>query len=233
MAAFFEDYKNFYGKVDCDESGKSLDEFLRDYDISKYQTPANTVDTLVFARKENDLNKGLKLLLIKRRNHPSIGMYALPGGFVEMKENLMDAALRELEEETGVNNIEVEQLSTYGDYKRDPRTRIITTAYVALVNEADVSAKAGDDAAYAGWFSISEELISSEEYKENGHTRVCELHKVTLSEDNKDTISAEVYVKYNKDTILRNRVFEVANSSDIAADHAAIILDGYYRVLGK
>lgn len=233
MAAFFEDYKNFYGKVDCDESGKSLDEFLRDYDISKYQTPANTVDTLVFARKENDLNKGLKLLLIKRRNHPSIGMYALPGGFVEMKENLMDAALRELEEETGVNNIEVEQLSTYGDYKRDPRTRIITTAYVALVNEADVSAKAGDDAAYAGWFSISEELISSEEYKENGHTRVCELHKVTLSEDNKDTISAEVYVKYNKDTILKNRVFEVANSSDIAADHAAIILDGYYRVLGK
>lgn len=233
MAAFFEDYKNFYGKVDCDESGKSLDEFLRDYDISKYQTPANTVDTLVFARKENDLNKGLKLLLIKRRNHPSIGMYALPGGFVEMKENLMDAALRELEEETGVNNIEVEQLSTYGDYKRDPRTRIITTAYVALVNEADVSAKAGDDAAYAGWFSISEELISSEEYKENGHTRVCELHKVILSEDNKDTISAEVYVKYNKDTILKNRVFEVANSNDIAADHAAIILDGYYRVLGK
>jgi 8-oxo-dGTP diphosphatase len=70
----------------------------------------------------------LRLLMIRRRNHPNIGMWALPGGFVELRENLEDAAKRELMEETGVENAPMIQLKTYGDYDRDPRWRVITTA---------------------------------------------------------------------------------------------------------
>lgn len=232
MPAFFKDYDKFYGTGQRNEQGKTLDEFLDSYDTSQYETPSNTVDTLVFAGKDRDIKKGLRLLLIKRRNHPSIGYYALPGGFVEMRENLMDAALRELKEETGVDNIEVEQLATYGDYKRDPRTRIITTAYVAYVNEDELRVQASDDAAYAGWFNVSDTLISSDEYVENGQKRIKEIHKLTLNEDGKEEIYANVLVKYNKEGILRNKTYEVVESDKIAADHGAIILNGYHRIMG-
>ena len=144
----------------------------------------------------------------------------------------MDAALRELKEETGVDNIEVEQLATYGDYKRDPRTRIITTAYVAYVNEDELRVQASDDAAYAGWFNVSDTLISSDEYVQNGQKRIKEIHKLTLNEDGKEEIYANVLVKYNKEGILRNKTYEVVESDKIAADHGAIILNGYHRIMG-
>lgn len=232
MTAFFKDYEKFYGTGQKDEQGRTLDEFLESYDTSKYETPSNTVDTLVFAGKDRDVKKGLRILLIKRRNHPSIGYYALPGGFVEMRENLMDAALRELKEETGVDNIEVEQLATYGDYKRDPRTRVITTAYVAYVNEDELKVEAGDDAAYAGWFNVSEQLIDSEEYVDNGQRKIKELHRLTLFEDGKEEIYADVLVRYNKEGILKNKTYEVVKTDKIAVDHGAIILNGYHRIMG-
>ena len=68
---------------------------------------------------------------------------ALPGGFAEMRENLEDTARRELEEETGVKDLPLEQFAVYGDYDRDPRTRVITTAYLSLVNEQDITVRAG------------------------------------------------------------------------------------------
>ncbi len=86
---------------------------------------------VIFASSEDivtDINC-LKVLLVKRSNHPSIGYWALPGGFVNMQENLEDTAGRELEEETGVKGLILEQFAVYGDYDRDPRTRVITTAY--------------------------------------------------------------------------------------------------------
>jgi len=73
----------------------------------------------------------------------SCRLWACPGGFVEFKENLYDAALRELQEETGLHDIEAEQFKSYGDYDRDPRTRIITTAFVALIDEGSQKAQAG------------------------------------------------------------------------------------------
>ena len=72
------------------------------------------------------------MLLVKRGNHPSIGCWALPGGFVDLRENLEDTARRELQEETGVSGLPVEQFACYGDYQRDPRARIITSAYLSI-----------------------------------------------------------------------------------------------------
>ena len=107
----------------------------------------------------------LKVLLVRRSNHPSIGFWALPGGFAEMRENLEDTARRELEEETGVKELPLEQFAVYGDYDRDPRTRVITTAYLSLVNEQDITVRAGDDAADAAWCSLCRKKRKSTQEK--------------------------------------------------------------------
>ena len=167
-----------------------------------------------------------RILLIKRGNHPCIGLWACPGGFVEFKENLYDAALRELQEETGLHDIEAEQLKSYGDYDRDPRTRIITTAFVALIDEGSQKAQAGDDAREAGWFDISDELVNKTEDK----SLVKEEWLCRLSNADKNiNICARVEVTYRKG-ILKNRTYKVVDGDGLAADHAAIILEGYHHV---
>ncbi len=116
--------------------------------------PSVMVDILVFAVNEN--LDALKLLLIRRRNHPYIHCWALPGGFVEMKESLDEAVRRELQEETGMQDIYMEQLYTFGEVHRDPRTRVISVAYMALIRQQAVEVHAGDDAMDAEWFTIRE-----------------------------------------------------------------------------
>jgi 8-oxo-dGTP diphosphatase len=111
--------------------------------------PSLTVDLVIFTVRENSL----QVLLIQRRNEPYAGMWALPGGFVELEESLEDAALRELEEETGLRDVYLEQLYTYGNPSRDPRGRVVTVAYFALIPaNAIIRAEGGDDATRASWF---------------------------------------------------------------------------------
>ncbi len=117
---------------------------------SEYPRPMVTVDVVIFTLRENDL----QVLLIRRRNPPFAGMWAIPGGFVDIDESLETAALRELEEETGVRDVYLEQFHTFGDPGRDPRGRTITVAYLALVRANQVQPRAGDDAAEAGWWSV-------------------------------------------------------------------------------
>ena len=218
-----EQNKCFIGTGECNKAGENLATFLDKYDPNKYQNPCNTVDTLVFTKKDSHIKK---ILLIKRGNHPSIGYWACPGGFVEFKENLYDAALRELQEETGLHDIEAEQLKSYGDYDRDPRTRIITTAFVALIDEGSQKAQAGDDAREAGWFDISDVLINKTEYSEHVEEEwLCRL----TDEDNNVNICSRVKVSYRKG-ILKNRTYKVLDGGELAADHAAIILEGYHHV---
>src|SRR5215831_15346710 len=98
------------------------------YDPSKYERPSVTVDVVMMSLRQGDLH----VLLIKRRSWPFEGMWAIPGGFVNMNESLETAAKRELGEETGVEDVYLEQLYTFGDPGRDPRTRVITVVYFAL-----------------------------------------------------------------------------------------------------
>ena len=121
------------------------------YDPNQYERPSVTVDVVTFTLRDHDL----KVLLIRRKHPPFAGYWAIPGGFVQMDESLEAGALRELEEETGVCDVYIEQLYTFGQPNRDPRTRVITVAYFALVPASALPAlQAGDDAADAQWWSM-------------------------------------------------------------------------------
>lgn len=120
----------------------------------EYQHPAVTVDCIVFALDQQEME--LRILLIKRGEEPFKGSWALPGGFVLPDESLIDAAERELYEETGLKDIFLEQLYTFGDPKRDPRERVISVSYYALVNIENKCLNASTDASDAAWFSLTD-----------------------------------------------------------------------------
>jgi 8-oxo-dGTP diphosphatase len=118
----------------------------------EFARPALTVDVVVFALDEEDL----QVMLVERDLKPFAGQWALPGGFVRVDESLEDAARRELEEETGLKNIFLEQLYTFGDLNRDPRERVVTVAYYALVNFEGHDVHASTDARNAAWFAVND-----------------------------------------------------------------------------
>ncbi|KKT29235.1 MAG: NUDIX hydrolase [Candidatus Collierbacteria bacterium GW2011_GWC2_44_18] len=120
------------------------------YDVTKYDRPSVTVDVLLFTVEAGEL----KILLVKRNETPFEDSWALPGGFVRMDESLDEAANRELSEETGVKNLYLEQLYTFGNPKRDPRTRVITVTYMALVSNTEWKFKSTGDAKEAKFFAV-------------------------------------------------------------------------------
>jgi len=118
----------------------------------EYPRAALTVDCVVFGLDDEDL----KVLLIQRDLPPFEGQWALPGGFVRVQESLEEAARRELCEETGVDIAYLEQLYSFGAVDRDPRERVVTVAYYALVNLDSHTVQADTDARTAAWFAIDD-----------------------------------------------------------------------------
>ncbi|MGI9240488.1 MAG: NUDIX hydrolase [Verrucomicrobiales bacterium] len=116
----------------------------------EYPRPALTVDCVIFGLDDDEL----KVLLIKRGNEPFLGSWAIPGGFVIPGESLDEAARRELREETGLKNVYLEQLYTFGEPGRDPREHVVSVAYFALTNLSEHRVQADTDASEAAWFSI-------------------------------------------------------------------------------
>lgn len=116
----------------------------------QYPRAALTVDCVVFGFDGIEL----QVLLIRRAQAPFKNRWALPGGFVRVEETLDEAARRELEEETGLRDVFLEQLYTFGNVKRDPRERVVSVAWFALVKPSAVTA--ATDAAEAKWFSVDD-----------------------------------------------------------------------------
>lgn len=117
-----------------------------------YPKPSVTTDCIII-RKVVDNNQ---VLLIKRRDNPFAGKWALPGGFVEDDEDLEDGAIRELKEETGLTNVELHQFRTYGTPGRDPRGHTISVVYYGIIKNNSIEMTAGDDAEEAAWFDINQ-----------------------------------------------------------------------------
>jgi 8-oxo-dGTP diphosphatase len=127
-----------------------MEENAATYDPTRYERPSVTVDVVIFTLR----NRELHVLMVQRRRWPYEGYWALPGGFIEMHESLEEAALRELEEETGVRDVYVEQLFTFGEPGRDPRTRVISVAYFALVRSDLHQLRVSDETTDVRWFAV-------------------------------------------------------------------------------
>jgi 8-oxo-dGTP diphosphatase len=145
-----QDIQNGTDQMQNVQDIKEVESEPHHYDASKYERPSVTVDVLMMSLRQRDL----QMLLIKRRAWPFEGMWAIPGGFVMMNESLEAAAKRELQEETGVQDVYLEQLYTFGDPERDPRTRVITVVYFALLDSERLQVRAASDATDVGWFSV-------------------------------------------------------------------------------
>ncbi|MEJ2608684.1 MAG: NUDIX domain-containing protein [Candidatus Thiodiazotropha sp.] len=117
-----------------------------------YPHPAVTTDVVLFTIQMSTLS----ILLIQRKNPPFQGMWALPGGFLDITEDLESCAKRELQEETGIEGVYLEQLGTFGKPDRDPRERIISVAYFALTPSDNLNPRASSDASETAWFAISQ-----------------------------------------------------------------------------
>lgn len=118
----------------------------------KYPHPSVTTDCVIFGFDGKDLN----ILLVERGLEPFKGSWALPGGFLKMDETVEECAKRELQEETNVSNVFLEQFHTFSAVDRDPRERVLTVAFYALVKPSDYKVIGGDDASQAEWFEQNE-----------------------------------------------------------------------------
>jgi 8-oxo-dGTP diphosphatase len=231
--------QNLNQELPRDKRGLTEEEFLAGYNPAKYERPSVTVDMLIFTIREQEKNnyrklpeKTLSLLLIQRGEHPHLGKWALPGGFVGMEENLEDAALRELEEETGLKDIYLEQLYTWGDVGRDARTRVISTSYMALTDSKSLVPKASDDAANAAWFSAELKLKEEKKEKyENGY-KLKQTYKLILTGE-QEILSAgyEITKTIGKGTIHTER--RLTESNGLAFDHGKIIAYAIDRLRNK
>lgn len=195
------------------EDGLTEREFIKSYNPNKYDRPSVTNDVLIFTiedlAKESTRTlskKKLQVLLIQRKNHPHIHKWAIPGGFVEMNEDLIDGAYRELQEETGISDVYVEQLYTFGDLyldknktiPRDPRTRIITVANIALISKEKMKPVAGDDAKDVMWFDVKKVLID----KRVEEKHIIKTHSLELlSEDGKIKICYKIQERTTKNSL--------------------------------
>lgn len=195
---------------DLNAEGETLEEFLAHYDETKYRRPSNTVDMILMTVSEGKL----KLLLVKRGNHPFINDWALPGGFVNFDEDLDHAVERELAEETHITkHTYFRQLYTLGNADRDPRTRIISTVYLSMTPEENIKlAKAGDDAADTAWFTISK---VTEKTDAKGRTSLLSLEEENLG----IRMEYRIYDKAMNNYIETRSVMCKSSNCQLAADH--------------
>ena len=183
---------------------KEEEEFLKSYDVSKYERPSVTADIIIFTIDDED---ELNILLIRRGGFPYKGFWAIPGGFLDVgKETLDDAAFRELKEETGVDNAFLNQLYTFGDLGRDPRTTVISVAYIALVAKDALNIKAGDDASDAQLFKIK--------YDVNGI--IFQNDKVIITEND---------LAFDHSKIIRTAITRLRNRIDYESDAFNLLKD--------
>ncbi|TVX92950.1 NUDIX hydrolase [Paenibacillus agilis] len=222
-----------------DMNGLTEQEFLKQYRAGDYERPSVATDMAIFTVTDSEESnyrklpkKELQILLIQRGGHPYLGNWALPGGFVRPTETTEQAALRELKEETNVDNVYLEQLYTFSDPGRDPRTWVMSCSYMALIDSSKVQVKAGDDADKASWFSVNYRLLKEQkELLEDGFikTKQYELkligHDVTLTSVVECTMTSTEATSAMKYSIISNE--------GLAFDHAKIISYAIERLRGK
>ncbi|MGE7825591.1 NUDIX domain-containing protein [Paenibacillus sp. NPDC093718] len=221
-----------------DRDGLTEREFLEQYRAGDYERPSVAADMVIFTVTDEEADsyrklpeKELRILLIRRGGHPFLGKWALPGGFVQPSETTEQAAARELREETGVDDVYLEQLYTFSDIGRDPRTWVMSCSYMALINSDKLELKAGEDAADAAWFQVSYRLLREQkELMEDGYVKTLE-YELKLSGE--EELSAIVARTLTVKTTSTSTDYKIVSNNGLAFDHAKIIACAIERLRGK
>ena len=200
----------------------SEEEFLKDYDSSKYEKLSITTDILIFSvSDEKDDNyrklnkKHFSVLLVKRDNYPFKDKWCLPGGFIKIDEDIEDSAKRILASETNLHDIYLEQLYTFSNPKRDPRMRVVSTSYMALIDKNRLNEQIPKN---ASWFNIMvlEDKKSINITLDNGNEEIKLKIGKTLKEKTTD--------RYKYDVLFNDK---------LAFDHPLVIASGISRLKNK
>lgn len=200
----------------------SEEEFLKNYNANEYEKLSLTTDIIIFSvsNKPTDnyrktTKKYMSILLVKRKDYPFKDKWCLPGGFLDIKEDLEDCPKRILEKETNIKNVYLEQLYTLGNIDRDPRMRIVSVSYMALIDKNTIKDKLSENAA---WFdvTINENNDIIEVYLEKPDIKIKLKYKKVLQESTSG--------KYK---------FQVIEDNSLAFDHSSIIITGIERLKNK
>lgn len=201
---------------------RSEEEFLRDYDPSQFDRLSLTTDILVFSVSDGPQDNYRKLskkyfsvLLVKRSDYPFKDKWCLPGGFVGIDEDIEDAPARILKNEANVSDIYLEQLYTHGDPKRDPRMRIISTSYMALIDKNRLSDKVSDK---ASWFNVM--VLEDKKFID------------VILDNGNETIKFKIKKILKEKTTDRYK-YEVVENDKMAFDHPLVIVSGIARLKNK
>ncbi|WP_440960167.1 NUDIX hydrolase [Paenibacillus nitricinens] len=222
-----------------DRDGLTEHQFLEQYRAGDFERPSVAADMVIFTVTNTEADsyrklpeKELRILLIRRGGHPFLGNWALPGGFVRPEETTEQAAVRELHEETGVDDVYLEQLYTFSDVGRDPRTWVMSCSYMALINSDQVQLKAGDDADLAAWFKVTYRLLRErKEIIEDGYVKTKE-YELKLSSDEEE-FTAVVGRTMTSKSASTSTAYSILSNDGLAFDHAKIIACAIERLRGK
>lgn len=199
------------------------EEFLKAYNPDEFEKLSMTADILIFSVSSEESSnyrktdkKKMSILLVKRDDYPFKDKWCLPGGFIDIKEDLDDAPVRILKNETNLENIYLEQLYTFGSVNRDPRMRIVSTSYIALIDKNRLTNNLNKN---ASWFDI----IFYEEKDD--------IVDITLDNGNET-------INFTIEKILREKTtdrytFKTIKNNSIAFDHPEVILSGIERLKNK
>lgn len=198
------------------------EEFLKNYDPNQFKRLSLTTDILLLSVSSEESEnyrksdkKYMSLLLVKRNDFPYKDKWCLPGGFVGYEEEIEDAPKRILKQETNLENIYLEQLYTFGGVNRDPRMRVVSTSYMALVDKMKLDNKLSED---ASWFDIS---ISEEN------------NIVDIIFDNGEIVFSIKIEKILREKTTDRYDFKVIKNDHLAFDHPLVILSGIERLRNK
>ena len=200
----------------------SEEEFLKNYNSNEFEKLSLTTDIIIFSVSNEESNNYRKLskkhfsvLLVKRNTYPFKDKWCLPGGFVKTDESIDDAAIRILADETNLNNIYMEQLFTFGKVDRDPRMRIVSTAYMSLIDKSVLKEKILKN---ASWFNM--EIFENET-------------EISLILDNNIEVIKVVARKKLIEKTTGKYIYEILENKSLAFDHAEVILAGINRLKNK
>jgi len=206
-----------------DINGLTEQEFLDKYDPAMFERLSMSVDTVIFSidtklqtsnyRKLDD--QKLTVLLVKRNEHPFLEHWSLPGGFIGVREAPAKAARRVLRNKTGLDDLYIETLGTYGEPDRDPRMRIISSTYLSLLDRDKFKLQASPYVADSAWFEVE----------------VTDRELVLCGE------GQQLVIPYEKAAIRNGKIktveYQVTESNPLAFDHGKILLDGLMRLRHK